>query len=102
MYNPSELIKILILKNGLSMRKLVTKMNNAGYEKMTIGGFSKMLKTNSIKFAKVQDILDFLGYEFKVVKKVVIFYPSHFNLKHIKPIFIILPLKYKVNSNINF
>ena len=37
---------------------------------MTIGGFSKMLKTNSIKFAKVQDILDFLGYEFKVVKKV--------------------------------
>ncbi len=70
MYNPSELIKILILKNGLSMRKLVTKMNNAGYEKMTIGGFSKMLKTNSIKFAKVQDILDFLGYEFKVVKKV--------------------------------
>ena len=59
MYNPSELIKILILKNGLSMRKLVTKMNNAGYEKMTIGGFSKMLKTNSIKFAKVQDILDF-------------------------------------------
>ena len=70
MYNPSELIKILILKNGLSMRKLVTKMNNAGYEKMTIGGFSKMLKTNSIKFDKVQDILDFLGYEFKVVKKV--------------------------------
>ena len=70
MYNPSELIKILILKNGLSMRKLVAKMNNAGYEKMTIGGFSKMLKTNSIKFAKVQDILDFLGYEFKVVKKV--------------------------------
>ena len=70
MYNPSELIKILILKNGLSMRKLVTKMNNAGYEKMTIGGFSKMLKTNSIKFAKVQDILDFLGYEFKVVKKI--------------------------------
>ena len=69
MYNPSELIKILILKNGLSMRKLVAKMNNAGYEKMTIGGFSKMLKTNSIKFAKVQDILDFLGYEFKVVKK---------------------------------
>ena len=70
MYNPSELIKILILKNGLSMRKLVAKMNNAGYEKMTIGGFSKMLKTGSIKFTKVQDILDFLGYEFKVVKKV--------------------------------
>lgn len=69
MYSPSDLIKILILKNGLSMRKLVVKMNSAGYEKMTIGGFSKMLKTGSIKFNKVQDILDFLGYEFKVVKK---------------------------------
>lgn len=69
MYNVSELIRILLLKNGVSMRKLVSKMNDAGYEKMTIGGFSKMLKTESIKFTRVQDILDFLGYEFKVVKK---------------------------------
>ena len=69
MYNPEELIKILLLKNGVSMRKLVQKMNEAGYDKMTIGGFSKMLKTNSIKFTKVQDILNFLGYELKVVKK---------------------------------
>jgi len=69
MYNVKELIQILLLKNGLSMRKLVEKMNNQGYEQMTIGGFSKMLKTQSIKFTKVQDILDFLGYELKVVKK---------------------------------
>lgn len=69
MYNIKELIRILLLKNGLSMRKLVEKMNSQGYEQMTIGGFSKMLKTQSIKFTKVQDILDFLGYEFKVVKK---------------------------------
>ncbi len=58
-----------MLKNGLSMRKLVQKMNDAGYDEMTIGGFSKMLKTESIKFTKVQEILDFLGYEFKVVRK---------------------------------
>ncbi|HIQ89607.1 TPA: hypothetical protein IAA68_07265 [Candidatus Galligastranaerophilus faecipullorum] len=51
------------------MRKLVQKMNDAGYDEMTIGGFSKMLKTESIKFTKVQEILDFLGYEFKVVRK---------------------------------
>ncbi len=69
MYNIKHLIQILLLKNGLSMRKLVSKMNDAGYEKMTIGGFSKMLKTESIKFNKVQDILEFLGYEFKIVKK---------------------------------
>jgi len=69
MYNVKELIQVLLLKNGLSMRKLVKKMNSAGYDPITIGGFSKMLKTESIKFTKVQDILDFLGYEFKVVKK---------------------------------
>lgn len=69
MYNIKELIRILLLKNGLSMRKLVEKMNSQGYEQMTIGGFSKMLKIQSIKFTKVQDIFDFLGYEFKIVKK---------------------------------
>ena len=69
MYNVKDLIRFLLLKNGLSMRKLVQKMNDAGYDEMTIGGFSKMLKTESIKFTKVQEILDFLGYEFKVVKK---------------------------------
>ncbi len=70
MYNVKQLIQVLLLKNGLSMRKLVNKMNSAGYDKMTIGGFSKMLKTESIKFNKVQDILEFLGYEFKIVKKI--------------------------------
>ena len=69
MYNVKDLIRFLLLKNGLSMRKLVQKMNEAGYNEMTIGGFSKMLKTESIKFTRVQEILDFLGYEFKVVKK---------------------------------
>ena len=43
-------------------------MNEAGYPEMTIGGFSKMLKTKSIKFTKVQEILDFLGYGLKVVE----------------------------------
>ncbi len=64
-----ELITILLFRKGLSMRKLVKKMNEAGYSEMTIGGFSKMLKTKSIKFTKVQEILDFLGYGLKVVEK---------------------------------
>lgn len=64
-----ELIAILLFRKGYSMRKLVKKMNEAGYSEMTIGGFSKMLKTKSVKFTKVQEILDFLGYELKVVKK---------------------------------
>ena len=64
-----ELITLLLFRKGLSMRKLVKRMNDAGYPEMTIGGFSKMLKTKSIKFTKVQEILDFLGYSLKVVEK---------------------------------
>lgn len=64
-----ELITVLLFRKGYSMRKLVKKMNEAGYPEMTIGGFSKMLKTKSVKFTKVQEVLDFLGYELKVVKK---------------------------------
>ena len=69
MLNIKEEIQVILLRNGLSMRKLVDKMNAAGYSKMTIGGFSRMLVTKSIKFDKVQDILDFLGYEIVIRKK---------------------------------
>ena len=44
-------------------------MDEAGYATCSIGGFSKMLKTKSIKFEKVQEILDFLGYEISITEK---------------------------------
>ena len=69
MLNIKEEIQILLLKKGLSMRKLIQKMNESGYETCTIGGFSKMLKTKSIKFEKVQEILDFLGYKITISEK---------------------------------
>lgn len=69
MLNIKEEIQILLLKNGLSMRKLIKKMEEAGYKTFSVGGFSKMLKTKSIKFDKVQEILDFLGYKIKIEKK---------------------------------
>ena len=69
MLNIKEEIQILLLKNGLSMRKLIQKMSEKGYSACSIGGFSKMLKTKSIKFEKVQEILDFLGYKITITKK---------------------------------
>ncbi|MBR1754679.1 hypothetical protein IJ732_07580 [bacterium] len=69
MLNIKEEIQVILLRNGLSMRKLVEKMNDAGHPKMTIGGFSRMLVTKSIRFAKVQEVLDFLGYELIIKKK---------------------------------
>lgn len=69
MLNIKEEIQILLLKKGLSMRKLIQKMEDAGYDTCTIGGFSKMLKTKSIKFERVQEILDFLGYKINISEK---------------------------------
>lgn len=69
MLNIKEEIQILLLKKGLSMRKLVQKMEEVGYDRCSIGGFSKMLKTKSIKFEKVQEILDFLGYKIQIIEK---------------------------------
>lgn len=69
MLNIKEEIQILLLKKGLSMRKLIQKMDEAGCETCSVGGFSKMLKTKSIKFEKVQEILDFLGYKINITEK---------------------------------
>ena len=69
MLNIKEEIQILLLKKGLSMRKLIQKMEAAGYETCSVGGFSKMLKTKSIKFDKVQEILDYLGYKVNITEK---------------------------------
>lgn len=64
-----EELQNLLVENKLSMRKLVCEMRKSGYGAITIGGLSKMLKSKSIKFEKVQEIIDFLGYEIKIVKK---------------------------------
>jgi hypothetical protein len=69
MLNIKEEIQILLLKKGLSMRKLIKKMSESGYNICSVGGFSKMLKTKSIKFDKVQEILDFLGYKINITEK---------------------------------
>ena len=69
MLDIKEEIQIILLKNGLSMRKLVKKMSEKGLPATSISGFSKMLKTKSIKFEKVQEILEFLGYELTIKKK---------------------------------
>ncbi len=53
----------------MSMRKLLVKMNEAGYDMPASSNFSVMLNKRRIRFETVQEILDFLGYEFKIVEK---------------------------------
>lgn len=70
MLNIKQEIQILLLKRGLSMRKLLVKMKEAGYDMPASSNFSVMLSKKRIRFETVQEVLDFLGYEFKIVEKV--------------------------------
>jgi len=60
MYNVKELIQILLLKNGLSMRKLVEKMNNQGYESVILG----FLENNKIIAASLVLIRKENGFKY--------------------------------------
>ena len=51
------------------MRKLIIKMNEAGYSMPASSGLSVLFTRKRIRFETVQEILDFLGYELQIVKK---------------------------------
>lgn len=63
-------IQILLLRQGMSMSKLVRQMNKDGLSNTNIASFSRMLSSKTIKFETVQLILDYLGYEINIKKKI--------------------------------
>lgn len=63
-------IEILLLKSGrLSMRRLITKMNDEKYDIPKSSTMSAQLNKKRIRFETVQQILDFLGYELVIREK---------------------------------
>lgn len=62
-------IQILLLKNGLSMSKMVKNLRQNGLLKTNKASFSRMLTSKTVKFEVVQTALDYLGYEFVIRKK---------------------------------
>jgi hypothetical protein len=69
MINIKEEIQVLLLRKGLSMRRLIKKMENDGHEMPGIESLSRMLSRKTIRFERVQEILDFLGYELDIKPK---------------------------------
>lgn len=63
-------IQILLLKQGLSMSKMTRKMKEIDPANPNIASLSRMLSSKTIKFETVQQILNFLGYEFEIKKKI--------------------------------
>lgn len=69
MLDIKEEIQIALLRKGLSLRKLSVKMRELGYDIPEPSGLSVGLNKKRIRFNTVQEILDFLGYELKIVAK---------------------------------
>lgn len=64
-----EEIRIILLRKGLSMRKLAVKLLDFGYKVPVKGGLSEQFKHERVRFKTVQQILDFLGYEIVIREK---------------------------------
>lgn len=64
-----EEIRIILLRKGLSMRKLAVKLLDLGYKVPVKGGLSEQFKHERVRFKTVQQILDFLGYEIVIREK---------------------------------
>lgn len=69
MINIKEEIQILLLRNGLSMRKLAEILRQKGYDIPKASGLSYRFNRKRVRFETVAEILDYLGYEIKIVKK---------------------------------
>lgn len=63
-------IGILLWKKGVrSMRKLISLMNDKGYDIPKPSTMSVQLNKKRVRFQTVQEILDFLGYELVIKEK---------------------------------
>ena len=64
-----QALKILLVTERTSMRKLVAEYRGKDYDIPNESTLSAELINNRIRFSTVQDILDILGYELIISKK---------------------------------
>ena len=69
MLNIKEEVQILLLRNGLSMRKIAEILRAKGFDVPKASGLSYRFNQKRVRYETVAQILDYLGYEFKIVKK---------------------------------
>ncbi len=63
MLNIKQEIQVALLRKGLSMRKMLKRMTDAGLTKIQNPSLVRMFNDKTIRFELVQEILDYLGYE---------------------------------------
>ncbi len=69
MLNIYEEVKIILLRKGLSMRKVSAKLAELGYKIPKGTGLSNKFNKRTVRFEEVQTLLEYLGYEVVIRKK---------------------------------
>ncbi len=69
MLDIKEEIQIILLRKGLSMRKLARKMRDEKFDVPAESGLSYAFNQKRIRFQTVQEILDYLGFKLEIKKK---------------------------------
>lgn len=69
MLNIKQELQIILLKKNLSFRKLISKMQDDGYNIPQSSTMSVQLNKKRIRFETIQEILDYLGYELIIREK---------------------------------
>lgn len=62
-------LEIALLRKGLSMRKVISKLLDSGVNVPKSGAMSYQLKNKRVRFDTVQKVLDYLGYELVIREK---------------------------------
>lgn len=64
-----ECIKILLLKESMTITKLASLMPERNGRKLSRTGLSNKLHNNTLRFDELMSICDILGYELEFKKK---------------------------------
>lgn len=62
-------LKSYIARNGTSVVKVISALNKSGSITTTDSNISNKMKTGTITFNEVQNILDYLGYKLTIERK---------------------------------
>lgn len=69
MLNLREELKLIIMREGTSMAKTLRNMKNDGFKVSQPSNMSKKIKTETIQFKEVKELLDYLGYKITIERK---------------------------------
>ncbi len=62
-------IKVIVAREGTTLTAVASKLYKAKSSRNALNLLSQKLRNNTVKFKEINDILDFLGYELKIIKK---------------------------------